>query len=667
MMFFKLIFKNVRRSIKDYVVYFLTLAFAVSLFYAFNSVASQPGLSKLSSVMKMFSNIMTQYIGLISKLIAVILAFVVLYANQFIMKRRKKEMGVYMTLGMNKWRISSIFVGEIVLVGIFSLIIGLGIGVILSQGLSMIALKLFGTDMSSFQLAISAVAIKDTIINFAIIFVVVMIFNTRSIFKVKLIDLLTADRKNQELRVHNKWISFLLFATSAICMILGVYILFSTGLSKTTLPKVMVLMGVSILLFYYTASSVMISFVQKNKRMYFHGLNPFLFRQIGSKLQTNYIVITVISGLLLCSLVVLGTGFSLIGEMKNIAKQSTPYDVTIMLPVSKDKVTPLQKSQKDGIALRENLKDYSESILYATGYTYGDMFTGQVVKLATVDKDLPKSKVAFMSETEFNKQMVLQKEKPISLSKNQYLINATYKNTMPYVNNFLKSNGKITVSGQELTPQRAEPIKKTIALIEPIGANDKGTIIVPDEIVTKLIPKSYLLNGLYKADANRNLLYEQMNKVWIDEAIEGKIYFITKDLMKNMYFGTYGVLGFVCTYVGLVLIIICLAVLALQQLTETQDNKKRYQTLANIGADGKMIRRTLFLQIGIYFILPLIMSMVLSTFITKSVIEKVELTLQMSIGANMLPSFVIIIALYMVYFIATYENAKQIIIEQKIK
>lgn len=667
MMFFKLVFKNVRRSIKDYVVYFLTLALAVSLFYAFNSISSQPGLSKLSSTMKMMTDTMNQYIGFLSKFIAVILAFVVVYANQFIMKRRKKEMGVYMTLGMDKWRISSIFVGEIVLVGIFSLIVGLGIGLLLSQGLSLIALNLFATDVSSFQLVLSVNAVKETIINFAIIFGVVMIFNTRSIFKLKLIDLLTADRKNQELRVHNKWISFLLFATSALCMILGIYILFISGLSKTTLPKVMVLMGVSILLFYYTASSVMILFVQKNKRMYFHGLNTFLFRQIGSKLQTNYLVITVISGLLLCSLVVLSSGFSISGQINTLMKKSIPYDISIILPMNKSKVTPLEKSKKDGVAMQDNLKDYSESILYASGYTYGDMFMGQVVKLATIDKDLLKSKVSFMSETEFNKQMVLQKEKPISLSKNQYLINANYKNTLPYVEHFLKNNGKITVSGQALTPQRVEPINKTIVAFAPIGANDKGTIIVPDEIATKLIPDAYLLNGLYKANTNKDLLYGQMNKAWIEESIHGDIAYLTKDAQQDFYFGTFGVVAFICSYFGLVLIIICLAVLALQQLTETQDNKERYHTLANMGADGKMIRRTLFLQIGFYFILPLIMSMVLSMFITRSVLDEVESFFQMSIGLNMGVSFAIIIALYIAYFIATYESAKQIIVEHKIK
>ncbi|MBU3091219.1 FtsX-like permease family protein [Clostridium sp. CF011] len=666
-MFFKLVFKNVRRSIKDYVVYFLTLALAVSLFYAFNSIASQPGLSKLSSAMKMMTDTMNQYIGILSKFIAVILAFVVVYANQFIMKRRKKEMGMYMTLGMDKWSISSIFVGEIVLVGIFSLIVGLGIGLLLSQGLSLIALNLFATDVSSFQLVLSVNAIKETIINFAIIFGVVMIVNTRSIFKLKLIDLLTADRKNQELRVHNKWISFLLFATSVFCMILGIYILFSTGLSKTTLPKVMVLIGVGILLFYYTASSVMILFVQKNKRMYFHGLNTFLFRQIGSKLQTNYLVITVISGLLLCSLVVLSSGFSISGQINNLMKKSIPYDVTVLLPISKDKVTPLEKSQKDGVILQENLKDYCESILYVTDYTYGDIFEGQVVKLSITDKDMPESKINFMSETEFNKQMTLQNEKRISLSKNQYLINATYKNTIPYVDHFLKNHGKIKVAGQELTPQRAEPLNKTIIAFAPIGANDPGTIIVPDEIVSKLIPETYFLNGLYKADANKELLNAQMIKAWSDSIVGGSITYTTKDVLQDFYFGTFGVVAFICSYFGLVLIIICLAVLALQQLTETQDNKERYHTLANMGADGKMIRSTLFLQIGFYFIVPLIMSMVLSMFITRSVLNEVESFFQMSIGLNMGVSFAIIIVLYIMYFIATYESAKQIIVEQKIK
>lgn len=111
-MTFNLIFKNVRRSMKDYAIYFLTLALGVSLFYAFNSISSQPDLNKLNYAMELFGDALVTYIGLLSKFIAVILAFLIIYANQFIMKRRKKEMGIYMSLGMNKWKISSLFVGE---------------------------------------------------------------------------------------------------------------------------------------------------------------------------------------------------------------------------------------------------------------------------------------------------------------------------------------------------------------------------------------------------------------------------------------------------------------------------------------------------------------------------------------------------------------------------
>jgi len=113
--------------------------------------------------------------------------------------------------------------------------------------------------------------------------------------------------------------------------------------------------------------------------------------------------------------------------------------------------------------------------------------------------------------------------------------------------------------------------------------------------------------------------------------------------------------------------IVTLSVLALQQLTETQDNKERYLTLSKIGANKKMINRLLFRQIGFYFISPLILASFISIFTTKVVLEKLEPFFEVSIKQNMFLSFGIILLLYVIYFIATYQSAKQVILDNRLK
>ena len=210
-MFFKLAIHNVRRSLRDYAIYFLTLTFGVCLFYVFNSMDSQQAMTSLNSNQREIIQLLTSAIGYVSIFISFILGFLVVYSNRFLMKRRKKELGIYMLLGMDKGKISRILIIETLLIGIFSLGIGLAVGIFASQGLSAITAGIFEMDLSSFQFTFSLSAFYKTLLYFGIIFLIVMIFNTISISKYKLITLLQASRKNESFKVRNIWISIIAF------------------------------------------------------------------------------------------------------------------------------------------------------------------------------------------------------------------------------------------------------------------------------------------------------------------------------------------------------------------------------------------------------------------------------------------------------------------------
>ena len=171
----KLIFKNVHKNLRDYLIYFLTLMISVSLFYAFNSISDQPAFSEMGMTRTLLYDQLGILLSALSVLIAIVLAFLIIYANQFLLKRRKKELGIYMMLGMKKGRISRIFAGETFCVGVIALAVGLILGFILSQGVSLIALKLFAIELDKYQLAFSMGAFRQTIICFALIFFLVML------------------------------------------------------------------------------------------------------------------------------------------------------------------------------------------------------------------------------------------------------------------------------------------------------------------------------------------------------------------------------------------------------------------------------------------------------------------------------------------------------------
>ena len=199
-MYSKLAFGNVKKSMKDFTVYFLTLTFGVCLFYVFNSIGSQEAMLKINESQKSIIEMLQMAISSLSVFIAVILGFLVIYANRFLIKRRKKELGLYLCLGMDKRQVSKVLIIETLFIGMFALAAGLLAGVFLSQGLAAVTAKMFMVEMKEFTFVFSGEAFIKTIIYFAVIFLIVMIFNTFSISKVKVIDLLTANKKNEDLK-----------------------------------------------------------------------------------------------------------------------------------------------------------------------------------------------------------------------------------------------------------------------------------------------------------------------------------------------------------------------------------------------------------------------------------------------------------------------------------
>ena len=215
-MLFKLSLKNIKKSIKDYSIYFFTLVFAVAMFYMFNSIDAQQSMLELNSSKEDLIKSLVFIIGYISVFVSVILGFLIVYSNNFLIRKRKKEIGLYFTLGMSKRKVSWILVVETIIIGVFSLIIGLLFGIFLSQFISILTAKLFEVNMSNFKFIFSVGAFTKTLIYFGLIFILVMIFNLVTLSRYKLIDLLNASKKNEKVKFRNKFVTLITFILSIV-------------------------------------------------------------------------------------------------------------------------------------------------------------------------------------------------------------------------------------------------------------------------------------------------------------------------------------------------------------------------------------------------------------------------------------------------------------------
>ena len=216
-MLFKLSWNNMKKSIKDYAIYFLTLVLGVAIFYMFNSIDSQQAMLQVSQSQREIIKMMISMLGFVSVFVAVILGLLIVYANNFLINRRKKEFGIYMSLGMGRRQISKIILMETIFVGIISLVIGIVAGVFASQFMSVLVAKMFEADMSEFQFVFSQDACMKTCLYFAVMYVAVMLFNTYTVSKYKLINLLNAQKKNEKVKIKNPFLLILFQIGRASC------------------------------------------------------------------------------------------------------------------------------------------------------------------------------------------------------------------------------------------------------------------------------------------------------------------------------------------------------------------------------------------------------------------------------------------------------------------
>lgn len=332
-MYLKLALRNIRRSVRDYAVYFITLLFGVAVFYAFNSIGSQQILFDMeTSASRSVFDSTTYILGMFSVVVACVLGFLILYANQFLIRRRKREFGTYLVLGMTPGHVSRIVLYETVLVGLLSLAVGLICGVLLSQGLSFFTAALFGTTMTNYQFVFSPDAFLVTLACFAAIYVVVAAFNTITVSRCKLIDLIRAGEKNERAGVRNPWVCLVGFVAAVAILAYAYEQLIENGLVMLDQPEFIratIGMLVGSLLFFWSLAGFAIAVLTRLRGVYLRKLNLFTVRQIASKVNTAFLSLWAVCVLLFFSITVFSSGMGLVEVFVGGAERSNPYSATL--------------------------------------------------------------------------------------------------------------------------------------------------------------------------------------------------------------------------------------------------------------------------------------------------------------------------------------------------
>lgn len=673
-MYSKIALNSVKKSFKDYTIYFLTLTltFAVCIFYSFNSIESQKAMLDLTVSQKAYMKLFSSVISIASVFVSFILGALIIYANNFLIKKRKKEMGIYITLGMPKRKVSNILLLETVLIGIISLGIGLILGVVLSQGLSILTAKLFMGSMTSYQFAFSIDAVLKTILYFGIIFLLVMIFNTVIISKYKLIDLLNASKKNEKIKMRNPVISSIIFCLAVIFIVVAYIFVNKSGLDiQSTYFELSIVLGViGTFLFFFGLSGIVLYVIQRSKNIYLKNLNIFIVRQISSKFNTNFLSMSLICLMLFITTVMLSSGLGFKNTMEQGVKKNTPFDASIEIYYSSDSVSQANELTQ---VVNNQLSKYTNKS-YIAQYQLNDVSMRKMLLPYvpnTMKKAIDNSYNDYcmaVSISQYNKMRELEGQKPINLANNDVLVLSNVQKFEGPINDFIKNNGKIDINGTEYKVQNDKAIEDS--LYSSGMAINTITLVVPDKIVQNLIPYTGYININYTGsntekktqESNIEAIFDKLNREKPDGYI-GNGY--TRTQLYEQSLGLSAIVIYLSIYLGIVFLIASAAVLALQQLSEASDSINRYKALRKIGVTDKMINKSIFIQTLIYFGAPLALAIAHSIVAIYVVNDFISALGSTNIMISALITLVFILLIYSGYFYATYTSYKRIIKNNK--
>lgn len=674
-MYFKLAFKNIKKSYKNYVIYFLTLIFGICIFYTFNSIESQSVMMELNEQKQSAFMMAEQLIGYFSVFIAFVLGFLIVYANNYLIKRRKKEFGIYMTLGMENGSLSKMIFLETLFIGAISLGIGVVLGIMLSQALSVLTAYMFQVDLTEFQFVFSPLGFKRTVLCFSIIYLVVLIFNFISVRKIKLIDLLTASKRNEKPTIKNLWVSVILFLVSVGILGTAYYKVIHDGIAFASFNALglPILLGcIGTFIFFYSLTGFFLKVIQGNKKFYLRDLNMFVMKQISSKINTTFVSLSFICLMLFLAICTFSGGLGINRAINADLKDLTKFDVTFWSN-SGENIENLLKEKN--IDISNIAKEDSNMVMYDSGVKYSNFLSKEgMTAMKNYFPVANDNDILVIGEKGYNNTLKLLGKEPVNLKENKYLAVGNIDEMKKWVNESLENgnidqmkklvnksseNGKkINISGKTL-----EPANKKYENINLYNFTMKGDIlilVVKDSLLEGLKPVSSRFNMMLKDNSNTKEELESIR----DQLVESQVYSITKKEIYDNAAGLGATMAYLGIYLGLIFIITSAVVLAIQQLTESTDNVERYRLLKEIGVDQKMINKAIFTQVGVYFMLPLSLAIVHSIVGLKISSTIVGVFGNASIMPNIIITAIIFVIIYGGYFLATYLGAKKNINER---
>lgn len=664
-MLFKISIRNIIKSIKDYAIYFFTLILGVAIFYVFNAIDSQTVMMNVTSTTYEIIELMTNILSGVSVFISFVLGFLIIYASRFLIKRRNKEFGIYLTLGMSKRKLSFILFLETFIIGLLSLVVGLFLGVVLSQFMSILVANMFEADLTKFKFIFSQSACIKTLIYFGIIYLTVMFFNTLIINKYKLIDLLQFGRKSEIIKLKNPYLCITIFILSAVMLGYSYYLVTDGLMTSSIMQKyygifIPIILGtLSTFLIFWSLSGLILKIVMSFKKVYYKGLNSFVLRQISSKVNTTVFSMSIICLMLFFTICIFSSALSLKNSLSNSIKELAPCDLQITELKGEN-----SKSFDEVFSDRFDLNLLKDKT-YLSTYSTDEVTLASTLGALYGKEEQPAQDETLVKLSDYNNLLKAFGKSTISLNDNEYVMIGNYDFMTNIRDEALKNKPVLTIKGKNYYPKYENTLEGFLQM--EANYTESGFIVLPDNVelneedkVKEILTANYNAGESDKKRIEKNLT----NLIFTNEARSAGIYLKTKTKIYESSIGLGAMVTFVGLYMGIIFLMSSAAILALKELSESTDNKEKFNMLRKIGADENMINKALFKQILIFFMFPLILAVIHSIFGIKFANFLLQSMGMTSLLSSISFTAIFIVIIYGGYFLVTYYCSKAIIKEK---
>ena len=677
-MFFKLARKNVTRSMRDYSIYFITLLFGVCVFYVFNSLENQWVMELLAEQNSDYVRAILQLTDVVSAFVSVVLACLILYANTFLLRRRKRELGTYLLLGIGQKTIAVLLFAETLLIGLLALGLGLGLGFFMAQLLCAFTASLFQMTVDEFHFVFSWRGVGKTVLYFGVIFLVVMVCNCVLVARQKLIRLLQAQRQNEQIRLRSVAASAVMFALGAVLLAVAYGLLLKRGLLTIDgIFWLMLALGTAgTLLFFRSLSGFLLRICQSRKHLYYQNLNMFVLRQFNAKINTNYLSMTVVCLLLLLAIGITACSVGVNNTVEGNVERTAPLDMTLCLD---DDYFVFEREdlpgalEEAGFAPENWLGDFAVVSRYAVKLD-------EPIPLAEGGREL--NSVYVMSLSDFNALTALRGEKPLALAPNTC---GMAEGTEPESNwkperDAWRSGALFPIGGHIYTP---DPKACHTGALYTSEIDLSDVIILPDEAMETIQKEAvwirqYYLAGNYAEGVDQERAEELLWNVWSETLFDqlrergsdpdgDSAFGLSLSTKRFIYLDTMGtkiLVLFIGLYLGAIFLITSAAVLALQMLSQAADNVGRYRILRKLGVEEKMRDRSIDIQVFLYFFLPLLLAVIHSIVGIKAANDVIADIGKLDAVASSIVTAIIILVVYGAYFLATCWGSRRMVRER---